>query len=65
MCEVCGRSEARQDDILCRECTHYYAILSDLLEEHPDLSSNELDRLKQVLRWREAKIQLKHRVIEA
>jgi hypothetical protein len=61
MCEACGRSPARQNDILCSDCAHYYTILRELLDEHPELAANELDRLKELFQWREKKIQLTNR----
>ena len=53
MCEACGKSPAKGDDILCAECNHYYMILLDLLAEDPE----SLDRLKEICEWRMKKIQ--------
>lgn len=65
VCEACGKREARKDDILCNDCAHYYMILRDLLDEHPELAANELDRLKELFQWWEKKIQLTSKVKQA
>jgi hypothetical protein len=59
-CEACGKSPARTDDILCPDCTYYYGILRDLLDEHPELAAESLDRLKEIFEWRTKKIQPLH-----
>jgi len=64
-CEACGKSQARNGDILCSDCAHYYAILRDLTNEHPELAANELDRLKEIFQWREKQIQLSSRRLTA
>jgi hypothetical protein len=58
VCEACGKAQARPGDILCTDCAYYYSILRDLIDEHPELAVNELDRLKDIFQWREKKIQL-------
>ncbi len=52
LCEVCRRSPAKRDDILCAECSHYYTLLIELLDKdpHPDFG-----RLAQMFEWRKAK----------
>jgi hypothetical protein len=62
VCEACGKREARKGDILCSECNYYYLILRDLLDEHPELAVNELDRLKELFQWREKKIHVSNKV---
>jgi hypothetical protein len=39
-------------------------ILRDLLDEHPELAANELDRLKELFQWWEKKIQLTSKVTQ-
>jgi len=48
--------------MLCNDCAHYYMILRELLDEHPEVAVNELDRLKELFQWREKKIQLTNKV---
>jgi ABC-type nitrate/sulfonate/bicarbonate transport system substrate-binding protein len=60
ICEACGKAEARKDDILCSDCSYYYGVLRDLLEEHPELVAESLDRIKEVFEWRMKKIRLVH-----
>jgi hypothetical protein len=59
ICEVCRKAPAKRDDSLCHDCAYYYNILYDLLDEHPDLSVETFDRLKEIYYWRAKKI---HRV---
>jgi hypothetical protein len=65
LCEACGKSQARYGDILCSDCAHYYAILRELMSQHPDLAVNELDRLKEIFQWREKEDQLRGRRLTA
>ena len=60
LCEACGKTEARKDDILCSDCAYYYKILRDLTDEHPELAVDSLDRIKQIFEWRTKKIELAH-----
>jgi hypothetical protein len=57
ICEACGKEQARKNDILCSDCSYYYGILRDLLDEHPELAANSLDRIKELFEWRMKKIQ--------
>jgi len=59
VCEACAKSQARNGDILCSDCAYYYAILSELMNQHPELAANELDRLKEVFQWWEKENQLR------
>jgi hypothetical protein len=58
VCEACGKAQARYGDILCSDCAYYYSILRELIDEHPELAVNEIDRLKELFQWREKKTQL-------
>jgi hypothetical protein len=57
VCEACDKAPARKDDILCSDCAYYYGILRELLDEHPELAAESLDRLKEIFEWRMKKIQ--------
>jgi hypothetical protein len=58
ICEACGKAQARNDYILCSDCARYYTILSELIDEYPQLAADELDRLKELFQWREKKMEL-------
>jgi hypothetical protein len=62
VCEACGKAQPRKDDILCSDCAYYYGILRDLLDQHPELGAESLDRIKEIFKWRTKKIQPVHPV---
>jgi hypothetical protein len=58
--EVCGKAEARRDDILYTDCA-YNKVLREFTEEYPELAVDSLDRIKQICDWRTKKMQLTNR----
>jgi len=56
VCEACGVSPARITDSLCADCSHTFAILTDILGNHPELDSDKFDenitRIGIVYKWR-------------
>ena len=52
VCEVCGKSVARRDDLLCGDCSHAFALMLELLHGHPDVDVADVDRIKEVYEWR-------------
>jgi len=57
-CEVCGKAQARRDDILCGECSRAYMILLKVLYDYPELAVGDLERVGEVFQWRMRKIGL-------
>jgi len=53
LCEACGKSSAKKNDVLCVDCAYYYTVLLDLLGEDRDA----FDKLKQIFAWRMKKLQ--------
>jgi len=52
LCEVCAKATARKGDILCGDCSRAFTLMLDLLRRHPDVDVPDLDRMREVLRWR-------------
>ena len=52
MCEVCAKTTARKGDILCGECSRAFTLMLDLLRRHPEVDVPDLDRMREVFRWR-------------
>jgi len=52
VCEICGAAPPRRDDVMCSDCAGAYQVLFDLLQDHPELDREGLERLKAVYEWR-------------
>jgi hypothetical protein len=52
LCEVCAKATARKDDLLCGDCSRAFTIMLDLLRRHPEVDVPDLDRMREVFRWR-------------
>jgi len=52
VCEVCGKSVARRDDLLCDDCSRAFTLMLELLHGHPDIDVADVDRIKEVYEWR-------------
>jgi hypothetical protein len=68
-CEVCGRVLAESDRLLCVDCARAFTFVLELLREsapliqsrmeaHPELTADDLDRIREVFKWRSGKIGL-------
>jgi hypothetical protein len=53
LCEVCGLNPAKADDILCKDCEHYYMQLLEMLGRDPE----SFDRLQKIYAWRMKKLE--------
>jgi hypothetical protein len=51
-CEVCAKATARKGDLLCGDCSRAFTLMLDLLRRHPEVDAPDLDRMREVLRWR-------------
>jgi hypothetical protein len=52
VCEVCAKSVARRDDLLCDDCSRAFTLMLELLHGHPDVDVADVDRIKEVYEWR-------------
>jgi hypothetical protein len=52
LCEVCAKSTARKGDLLCGDCSRAFTLMLDLLRRHPEVDVPDLDRMREVFRWR-------------
>jgi uncharacterized protein YbaR (Trm112 family) len=52
LCEVCAKPTARRGDLLCGDCSRAFTIMLDLLRRHPEVDVQDLDRMREVFRWR-------------
>jgi hypothetical protein len=52
MCEVCSKAPARRGDIICSDRARAYTILTEIINEFPDLATDDFKRLKEVYEWR-------------
>lgn len=68
-CEVCGGALAESDRLLCVDCARAFTFVLELLHEsapltqsrmeaHPELTADDLDRIREVFKWRSGKIGL-------
>ena len=65
-CEVCKASPARKEDLLCPDCSRAFVLMLELLHNHPELSAEDLRRIKDVFEWRTGKYALtKHEIAQA
>jgi hypothetical protein len=51
-CEVCGGRPAEADDLLCENCSRAFTLMLELLRSHPELSAEDVGRIKDVFEWR-------------
>lgn len=51
-CEVCGGMPAEADDLLCENCSRAFTLMLELLRSHPELTAEDLGRIKEVFDWR-------------
>jgi hypothetical protein len=69
VCEVCNNPLAETDYLLCADCSRAFTIVLELLREskpiienwlntHPELTTDDLNRANEVLKWRSKKIGL-------
>jgi hypothetical protein len=52
LCEVCAKATARRGDLLCGDCSRAFTLMLDLLRRHPEVDAADLDRMREVFRWR-------------
>jgi hypothetical protein len=52
LCEVCANATARKGDLLCGDCSRAFTLMLDLLHRHPEVNARDLDRMREVFRWR-------------
>jgi hypothetical protein len=52
LCEVCAKATARKGDLLCGDCSRAFTLMLDLLRRHPEVDVPDLDRMREVFRWR-------------
>lgn len=52
VCEVCGKSLAGREDLLCGDCSRAFTLMLELLHGHPEVDLEDIDRIKQVFEWR-------------
>jgi hypothetical protein len=52
LCEVCTKATARKGDPLCGDCSRAFTLMLDLLRRHPEVDATDLDRMREVFRWR-------------
>ena len=52
LCEVCEKATAKKGDLLCGDCSRAFTLMLDLLRRHPEVDVPDLDRMREVLRWR-------------
>ena len=68
-CEVCAKPLAESDHLLCVDCSRAFAFVLELLREsaplvqsrleaHPELTGDDLNRIREVFNWRSSKIGL-------
>jgi len=55
LCEVCAKATARKDDLLCGDCSRAFTLMLDLIRRHPEVDATDLDRMREVFRWRVGK----------
>jgi hypothetical protein len=69
-CEVCAKPLVETDYLLCSDCSRAFTIVLDLLREsaplvqgwldaHPELTAEDLNRIKQVFTWRSNRMGLR------
>jgi hypothetical protein len=69
-CEVCAKPLVETDYLLCSDCSRAFTIVLDLLQEsaplvqgwldaHPELTAEDLNRIKQVFTWRSSRMGLR------
>jgi hypothetical protein len=69
VCEVCNKPLAEKDYLLCADCSRAFTIVLELLREskpidqgwldaHPELTTDDLNRVNEVFKWRNKKIGL-------
>jgi hypothetical protein len=69
VCEVCNKPLKGTDSLLCADCSRAFMIVLELLREsktldqdwldqHPELTSDDLNRVREVFKWRNKKIGL-------
>jgi len=51
-CEVCGKTTAKTNDLLCAECSDAFTLMLELLHGHPEVDIRDPDRIRQVFEWR-------------
>jgi hypothetical protein len=51
-CEVCKGMPAEADDLLCENCSRAFTLMLELLASYPELSAEDLNRIKDVFEWR-------------
>jgi hypothetical protein len=56
VCEVCQKGMAKPGDFLCGDCSRAFTLMLELLRGHPELSSHDLARVRDVFEWRMKKI---------
>jgi hypothetical protein len=52
LCEVCAKATARRGDLLCGDCSRAFTLMLDLIRRHPEVDAADLDRMREVFRWR-------------
>jgi hypothetical protein len=55
---VCATGTARQDDLLCPECSYAFTLMLELLHGHPDVEIKDIERIRRVFEWRMRKMGL-------
>lgn len=69
-CEVCTKPLAETDYLLCADCSRAFTIVLKLLREssptmqssletRPELTADDLNRVKEVFKWQSARIGLR------
>ena len=68
-CEVCAKPLMETDHLLCSDCSRAFTIVLDLIREsaplvqsyldaHPELTAEDLDRMRGVFAWRSRRMGL-------
>ena len=69
VCDVCAKPLIESDRLLCSDCSRAFTFVMELLREsaplvqsrlqaHPELTSDDLKRIREVFNWRSGKIGL-------
>jgi hypothetical protein len=59
VCEVCGKSTAKTDGLLCSDCSRGFELVLELLHSHPELVAQDLEHVKDIFEWRMKKMGLR------
>jgi len=69
ICEICEKAPAVSEDLirLCADCSQRYMVLLDWAKQHPQMSEESLESLKEALRvqMRRKKSKLPRSIIES